>query len=165
MAERALRRYDERFRRLAAEVPEFRLWTAAIGEQATQHLVRQAIDALREQHTAVDAVLGGLTRRYLRRLDRPILSSADAPGELILPSLRDGYREPSDLVARAGPDDRPATGRWWDRFGKPVPDVPALLIAGLTGPEPPGRTGPTTWSSSASSSSARPSWAARSPCW
>ncbi|MET0415208.1 MAG: hypothetical protein ABW022_04195 [Actinoplanes sp.] len=135
LAQQAIRRYEELFRRLAAEVPEFQLWTAAIGEQATQHLVRQAIDALREQHAAADAVLDGLTRSYRRQLDRPILTSADAPGDLILPTLRDGYREPSGLVARAGPDDLPATQRWWDRYGKVTPHVPDLLIAGLTAPD------------------------------
>lgn len=135
LLDRSLRRYTESYLALAAEIPEFRLWTDMVDGQATRELVRQASDALQQSlHADVDAVRAGLVRRYQAQLDKPILSSADAADDLVLPTLREGYLEPSGLVAAAGPDSLPATERWWRSFGRPLPNVPDFVLASMTGP-------------------------------
>jgi hypothetical protein len=128
----ARRRFVEHYRRLGAEIPEFLLWSQMVDGQATRASIREAIDKLRTDPDAVDAVRDGLTRRYAAQLDKPILSSADAPAELILPTLRSGYQEPQGLVATAGPGDLPATGAWWEAHGERVADIPDFLLAALT---------------------------------
>lgn len=129
---RAQRRFAEHYRRLAAEIPEFLLWSQMVDGQATREVIRSAVGELRADRAAVDAVRDGLVRRYAAQLERPILSSADAPADLILPTLRDGYQEPAGLVATTGPGDLPATGMWWDAVGARVANVPDLLLAALT---------------------------------
>ena len=131
---RALKLYVAYFRRLVGEIPEFRLWSEMVDARATRELVREAIGELRAGHAPVDAVLSGLTKRYGAQLDKPILSSADAPGDLVLPTLRRGYLEPAGMVARAHTDSLPATEAWWSRRGRTVADVPDFLFAHLTAP-------------------------------
>ncbi|MFI5892379.1 NACHT domain-containing protein [Actinoplanes sp. NPDC051513] len=125
----ALRRYRAAYRRLAGEIPEFRMWTQTIDAQATRELIRETSAA---RHAAVDAVRAGLARLYEARLAKPILSTTNAPGELVLPSLRDGYQEPAGQLASAGPNSLPATEEWWGLNGRSVPAVQEFLIAMLT---------------------------------
>ncbi|WP_030442431.1 NACHT domain-containing protein [Actinoplanes subtropicus] len=127
----AVRRYRAAYRRLAAEIPEFRLWIEITDAQATRMLVREVITA---QHTAVDATLAGLARIHEARMAKPILNAADVPGDLRLPTLRDGYQEPAGKSAVAGPASLPATERWWAEEGRPVPAVQDFLVAMLTTP-------------------------------
>jgi predicted kinase len=136
LATAAVRHYSAAYRRLAAEIPEFRLWSDMTDSQATRLLIRDVLDALRRPADAVDAVRSGLVRRHRARLDQPILSSGDAPSGLVLPTLAEGYIEPSGLVATAGPEDVPATERWWQTAPTTaVPDVHVFALAHLTSPE------------------------------
>ncbi|MFF5296487.1 NACHT domain-containing protein [Paractinoplanes globisporus] len=127
----SIRRYREAYRRLAAEIPEFRLWTQDFDARATRELIREASA---ERHAATDAVRDGLVRIYEARMDKPILSAADAP-DLNLPTLRDGYQEPAGHVAIANPGSLVATERWWAEESRRLPAVQDFLIAVLTTPE------------------------------
>ena len=137
----AVQRYVASYRALAVDAAEFRVWSEMTDAQATRAAVRESVEALRAQLSAVqsastaavDAVRDGLGRRYRARLDKSILTSADAPGHLVLPTLQQGYVEPRGQVAVAGPTDLPATGAWW-RKRSDVPDVQGLLLAHLTTP-------------------------------
>jgi hypothetical protein len=129
----AVRRYTGAYRRLAAEIPEFRLWSDMTDSQATRMLIGHVLDALPRPE---EAIRSGLVRLHRARLDQPILKAADAPAGLVLPTLRDGYIEPRGLVATAGPDDVPSTERWWQAAAPtPVDDVHVFAFAHLTGPE------------------------------
>ena len=144
--ELAVRRYTEAYRALAVQAPEFGVWAAMTDAQATRELVRESTVDLAGQLAelragrgdpraeALDAVRSGLGRRYRARLERSILSTADAPAHLVLPTLRQGYVAPHGLVRLAGPADRPATESWWAGADR-VPDVQGLLLAHLTGPD------------------------------
>ena len=144
--ELAVRRYTEAYRALAVQAPEFGVWAAMTDAQATRELVRESTVDLAGQLAelragrgdpraeALDAVRSGLGRRYRARLERSILSTADAPAHLVLPTLRQGYVVPHGLVRLAGPADRPATESWWAGADR-VPDVQGLLLAHLTGPD------------------------------
>ncbi|HEY0532878.1 MAG TPA: NACHT domain-containing protein [Actinoplanes sp.] len=133
LAGAAVRHYAAAYRRLAAEIPEFRLWSDMTSSQATRLLVRDVLDALPQPE---QAVLSGLVRRYRARLGQPILDAADTPAGLELPSLAEGYIEPSGLLATAGPDDVPATERWWSTTSTSrVHDVHGFALAHFTSPE------------------------------
>ncbi|GIM95355.1 NACHT domain-containing protein [Paractinoplanes toevensis] len=134
LGQAAIDRYRASFRRLAAEIPEFRLWTAMTDARATRELVRDAIRALADHRPPEDEVPAGLVRRYAAWLGKPILSSADGAGDLVLPTLREAYQEPAGLFARASPSSLPATESWWAARGRPVADVQDFLFAALTAP-------------------------------
>ncbi|GAA2344572.1 hypothetical protein GCM10010170_030210 [Dactylosporangium salmoneum] len=133
----AVRRYSEGYRKLAVQVPEFAVWSAMTDAQATRHLVRELGTGLRgiaelltgmASGGAVDAVRVGLATRYQAALDRPILTTADSPAGVELPSLADGYVNPSGRVALAGRDALPASESWWR--DKPVREDLQSFVAG-----------------------------------
>ena len=129
----ASRHYQAAYRKLAVEIPEFRLWSDMTDSQATRSMIRDVLDALPRPE---QALLSGLVRLSRARLDQPILTTADTPPGLVLPTLGDGYIEPSGLVATAGPEDVPATERWWQTTPtRAVRDVQVFAVAHLTGPE------------------------------
>jgi hypothetical protein len=133
LAAAALRHYTIAYRKLAAEIPEFRLWSDMIDAQSTRLLIGDVLDSLAQPSLFT---ISGLVRRYRSQLDQPILDAADTPAGLELPTLAEGYIEPSGLVATAGPDDVPATERWWSHTSTiRVPDVHAFALAHLTSPE------------------------------
>jgi predicted kinase len=136
LARAAIRHYTAAYRKLASEIPEFRLWSDMTSSEATRLMVGDVLDAVRGLRSAADAARSGLTQLYRTRLDQPILKAADTPAGLVLPTLAKGYIEPSGLVATAGPDDGPSTERWWqDSPTTAVPDVQAFALAHLTSPE------------------------------
>ncbi|WP_073251707.1 NACHT domain-containing protein [Cryptosporangium aurantiacum] len=137
---RAVARYTEAFRSLAAEVPEFRVWAAGVDAQATRETVRVSADQLKADLAdlralvatpAVDAVATGLAILHQTELDRPILASDRVPPHITLPWLRDSYVNPSAQVAEAERDARPATEAWWEH-AQPVDDAPDFLVGHLT---------------------------------
>lgn len=111
LAAEAVRHYTAAYRRLAVEIPEFRLWSDMTDAEATRLLIGDVLTALPRPE---QAVLSGLVRLYRARLDQPILKVVRTPPGLRLPTLAEGYIAPSGLVATAGPDDVPSTERWWE---------------------------------------------------
>jgi hypothetical protein len=145
-AQSAVARYAEAYRALCAQAPEFGVWAGMVDAQATRAVVRASAAEIGAQLAelragmaglggeAADAARAGLGQRYRARLERSILSSAAAAAHVVLPTLRQGYVVPRGRVAIAGRADFPASESWWER-GRPVPDVQALLLAHLTGPD------------------------------
>jgi type II secretory pathway predicted ATPase ExeA len=145
-AQSAVTRYVEAYRALSAQAPEFGVWAGMVDAQATRFVVRASAAEIGVQLAELragiadlagetaDATRTGLGKRYRARLERSILSSAAAPAHVVLPTLRQGYVVPRGRVAIAGRADLPAAESWWER-GRPVPDVQALLLAHLTGPD------------------------------
>ena len=138
----AVARYSEAYRALAAEAPEFGVWSGMIEGQATRAALagaaadlRSELNRLREaERVAVHSVRAGLSIRYRARLARSVLSSSDAPSHVTLPTLKQAYVKPHGLIAVAGPNDLPATEAWW-RDKSSVFDVPDFLFGHLTGQE------------------------------
>lgn len=133
LADRALARYTAAYRSLAAEIPEFRIWSEMLDSHATRVLIGDVLEALHRPAT-VDAALAGLVQVYTAQLRKPILRAADAPDGLVLPTLAEGYIDPSGWVASAGPKDLPATERWW-AGARSTPDVQAFVLAHLSSAE------------------------------
>lgn len=135
----AVRKYEEAYRALMVQAPEFGVWAGMVDGQATRAAVTQAVADLRSEltrhhealHAAEDHVRTGLARQHRARLRRSLLSSSDAPSHVVIPTLEQAYVDPQGLVGVAGPADLPATEAWWT--AKPrVLDVPGFLLGHLT---------------------------------
>ena len=132
LARAAVERYAESYRRLALEIPEFRLWSEMVDSSSTRELIRTAIEALHAPDAVLDGVRAGLARRYRAQLNSPVLRAADRPEGLTLPTLGQGYREPAGLVGIAFGASLIATETWWGSHGRLVADVQDFLLAHLT---------------------------------
>ncbi|XVU21014.1 NACHT domain-containing protein [Actinoplanes sp. CA-054009] len=125
------RRVVARWRRVAAEIPEFALWGDPLGEpdggrglkRLEELLLRAASGRDPERHRAA------LARAYRGDLERPVLGG-DA-GEVVLPALGDAYLDPRFRVRAAGPGARPADEQWWSGAGV-RDDFADFLAAHLT---------------------------------
>jgi len=147
----AVQRYEEEYRSLAAQVPEFAIWAGLVDAQATRTALRESFSDVRTQLTevrvglrdigtllatrcgdgTVDEIRTGLAKLHRAQLDRPVLASANAPMHVVLPSLGSIYVNPRARVAVAGPSDHPATEAWW--LDKPCfDDLQTVLIGHLT---------------------------------
>jgi hypothetical protein len=72
-----------------------------------------------------------LARRYHKTLDRPIVTTGDAPDGMIIPSLAAAYLSPRYRTASAGRAARLDQEPWWQEY--PVrDDLEAFLIGYLT---------------------------------
>ncbi|MEV0974496.1 NACHT domain-containing protein [Microtetraspora glauca] len=119
----ACRRYEELFRRLAAEFPEVACWANLIEHQATrakvQHL-RQGLAGLEEQLRKIGSGrepsdrLAALVQANRAALDRPIISATDVPQGMTIPPLRLAYINPGFRVLSPEHYRHPADERSWD---------------------------------------------------
>jgi len=133
--DRALKLYDDAFRRLAADHHEFAVWAGlteihALG--ASLAGVADLLDVMAARRVG-DRPRTHLSRNYRAALDEPLTGSAQSPEGVILPCLRDAYINPRCQVAEVNPGDRPGDHGWWaDR--EPIDDVERLLAGFLTSP-------------------------------
>jgi predicted kinase len=136
----AVARYEQAFRTLAVQAPEFGAWTGMIDSRATRATLRDIADGLSRQiaelcatsgGATTDAIRNGLSTLHTAQLDRPGIASPYAGDHVVMPSLGCGYVNPHGQVAVAGPTDKPATEQWW-KDSEPVADVHAYLLAHLT---------------------------------
>ncbi|WIX92592.1 NACHT domain-containing protein [Amycolatopsis sp. DG1A-15b] len=135
----AIERYQELYRQLMIEVPEFRVWSGMIEAQVARETIRRGFVSLRAdldslvllENSTLDSVRNGLTVRHRQKVKRAVLQSSETAPQAILPTLEDSYVSPDGLVAIAGPADLPATEAWW-RDRPTVVDVPRFLIGYLT---------------------------------
>ncbi|MFC5820961.1 NACHT domain-containing protein [Nonomuraea harbinensis] len=97
----AMKLYEDRFRQLAVEVPEFALWARMTDHQATRrqltNLRRLLTPGLTGQ--ALPVQLETISRLHRAALDRPIAETGDAPEGMRLPTLQEAYITPSFRVA------------------------------------------------------------------
>ena len=132
---RALRSYDDAYRRLATDNHEFAVWASLTETHALGARLADVTGLLASAHARRP---GNRTRAHLLKanqsvLDEPLFGAAQVPGGVVLPPLREAYINPGCRVAEVHPGDSPADHGWW-REQSPVPDVEALLAGYLTSP-------------------------------
>jgi energy-coupling factor transporter ATP-binding protein EcfA2 len=139
--DRAVARYEESFRRLAAEFPEFAVWASLVDQQATREEIRQLRSGLEDLELALLAMASGrdpderraaLWRAYRAALGQPILGAGMTDG-LTVPSLAAAYVNPAFRVAVNGPAQRLGEESTW--ADEPVRiDLTGFLAGYLTAP-------------------------------
>lgn len=132
-------RYEEYYRRLMADFPEFAAWNALLEHEATRERIDTGIAGLGRllarmtAGTAPDAQRAALAKRYRGALALPVLASADVPEDFAVPTLEQAYLDPRGRWGRAERDSRPGSEEWAAR--RPVhDDVQGLLAGELTQP-------------------------------
>ena len=100
LPQRAVDRYDERFRRMAVQFPEVAFWSNGVDHQATRVEVRQLRREMYEIRDMLAELRPGeapgetrlaLAGAYENALEWPGLTAGDQSQALGLPSLRDSY--------------------------------------------------------------------------
>jgi hypothetical protein len=132
IADRAVVRYSEQFRALAAEVPEFRVWAFMTDSGATRGAMRELLDRTSGGAT-MDEIRTGLAARYRAAVRRPLIGTSAQSAQVVLPSLERAYIHPQGQLAAAGPSDAVATDAWWEGQ-PPVDDLFEAIVAHLSGP-------------------------------
>jgi hypothetical protein len=140
---RAVTRYEELFRQLAAEFPEVAFWANLVDHQATRAEVRRLSGGLEGlERMLADIASGrvaderrsGLSRAYRAALHRPVLTLGEVPEGLCLPTLGEAYVNPEFRVAEAVAAERLAEESWWNE--QPVRgDLEGFLAGHLTAPQ------------------------------
>ncbi|RKS09618.1 hypothetical protein DFP74_5360 [Nocardiopsis sp. Huas11] len=124
--DRAARRYQESYRLLATEIPEFGMW---VHMDEHEHTRRAVGTGLTELKSALEAVgsrreVSGRRRElaagYQAVLRQPVLRSDDAPAGLVLPPLEDAYVPPRGRAGYAVRSGTPSTEEWWEAL--PIDD-------------------------------------------
>ncbi|NUR91659.1 MAG: hypothetical protein HOY71_46935, partial [Nonomuraea sp.] len=133
---RAVRRYEELFRRLAADFPEVACWASLAGGRATRDEVRtlaRGLAGLRDRLSAISSGrspsdrLRALVEANRAALGRPVVTSADVPGGMTIPSLDLGYVDPGFRVISPRAQVDPGSER--------RDDLDAFLAGHLTLPQ------------------------------
>lgn len=134
-------RYDEDFRRLATDCPEFQMWMYLTDSAATRSVIETGLVGLQE---TLDSLVASrkssewpsrLARAYRPELRKPIIDTS--PGEVYaglgIPPLVDAYVGPWFRPTEYDSDARPAEESWWTNI--PLCTDIAKFIAGhLTSP-------------------------------
>ncbi|GLY04208.1 hypothetical protein [Actinoplanes sp. NBRC 101535] len=134
--EHACRRYDESFRRLAADFPEVACWAGQREHRATRAALAELEEALQAISTgrAPDERRESLARAYQAELKRPVVESGDAPEGIVVPALCEAYLPPRFRAAGVSPAARISEESWWSAL--PVrDDLREFLIGHLTSPQ------------------------------
>ncbi|GAA3216420.1 NACHT domain-containing protein [Nonomuraea helvata] len=134
LVEEARRRYTDRFRQLALDVPEFAFWAGQIDHQATRAGLSGLARLLATVASggALPDQLDTISRLHLVALTRPVAETGDVPAGMELPTLDLAYQTPHYRVAEVKRQDDPSTEPWW--AGKEVREDLAGFLAGfLTG--------------------------------
>jgi hypothetical protein len=137
---RALRRYEELFRRLVADFPEVACWSDLVGHQATRGEVRKGLAGLQEQLSVLVSARGpsdrlaALIQASHAALAAPIVASADLPRGMAIPSLARGYVDPAFRVFPAQQGRQVTSETSWEAL--PCRDDLAAFLSGhLTLPQ------------------------------
>ncbi|TMR07000.1 hypothetical protein ETD83_02345 [Actinomadura soli] len=142
LPERALRRYEEMFRRLAGEFPEVAFWANLVDHQATRAEVRglrgglEVMERLLEQVAAdrdTGDVGGALARYHQVALSKPVLEMGSGE-DLVLPPLGDIYVNPDFRAAYVDSGDLVARESWWREHSVRT-DLHGFLLGHLTSPQ------------------------------
>ncbi|MFF5077002.1 NACHT domain-containing protein [Actinoplanes sp. NPDC000266] len=139
---RAVERYDDLIRRLAADFPEIALWSAGRRHAATQARVDELATGMSSMQRLLTGISTGrlpderraaLANAYRAALDRPIVESSDAPAGLRIPTLDEAYVQPLFRVARVRPGVPPSDEQWWSARAVRA-DIDEFLAGFLTSP-------------------------------
>lgn len=121
----AIERYEELFRQLAADCPEFGIWADMWERQATRAELRGGLATLARVLASTasgrlpDARRTALARSNQAALHKPITQGGEVPSGLRIPSLETGYVDHRIRVAVVDTAARPSQDSWWA-------DVPVL---------------------------------------
>ncbi|ANN18232.1 hypothetical protein SD37_23045 [Amycolatopsis orientalis] len=135
----AINRYEQYFRRIAGEFPEFAFWANLTDHQATRAAVHDLRIGLAEVERALTAMTSAesaahpLKSAYRNVLDRPVLTARDVPAGLQIPKLGEAYITPKFRVVEVTASDPIAAEKWWLEQ-KIRTDLPAFLVRYLTAP-------------------------------
>ncbi|GAA3539653.1 hypothetical protein GCM10022419_019620 [Nonomuraea rosea] len=140
---RALRRYDELFRRLVAGFPEVACWSDLVNHRATRAEVRRLARGLEGLHDQLATIvsarhpsdrLAALIQANAAALKRPIVASADAPPGMTIPALGEGYVNPGFRVLLPEMRHLVASEETWAALPRRN-DLDAFLSGHLTLPQ------------------------------
>ncbi|MFC5829259.1 NACHT domain-containing protein [Nonomuraea insulae] len=140
---RALRRYEELFRRLVAEFPEVACWCDRLDHQATRTEVRKlawGLAGIQEQLAGIPATrspsdrLAALIHSNRASLGRPIVSSARTPSGMTIPVLDQGYVNPGYRLLAPAWHHLVSSEETWAKFPRRR-DLDAFLSGHLTLPQ------------------------------
>jgi hypothetical protein len=130
----AVGRYEELFRRLVADFPEFSIWSNMSDHQATRAELRNGLAGLQIVLESMacgrlpDQRREALARAHGSALLKPIAPAGEMPAELRIPALGDGYIDHRIRVAEIGPSSEPGRESWWSQV--PVRDDACRFLAG-----------------------------------
>jgi CheY-like chemotaxis protein len=133
--ERAVRRYEELLRRLAADFPEVAFWVNRAEHRATRA-------GLAELERVLAGIASGrvpddrreaLSRRYRAELDRGVMRTGDVPGGLSIPSLGEAYIDHRFRATSLGVVSAPDREDWWEHV-EVRDDLYGYLLGHLTSP-------------------------------
>jgi hypothetical protein len=135
----AVRRYEDLFRRLSAECPEFGVWVNLSDRQATRSELRTGMAGLEQLLLKMtcgqlpDQRRSALARAYQAALGKPITPSGEHATRLQVPSLGQGYVDHRLRVAEVSASSEPGRESWWHNAA--VRDDACRFLAGyLTSP-------------------------------
>jgi hypothetical protein len=135
----AVGKYEELFRRLAGECPEFGIWADMFEHQATRAELRNGLAGLEDLLASIACErvpgqrLAALARTHRAALAKPIVPSGEVPEGLRIPTLGEGYVDHRIRVAEVGASSEPGHDSWWNDV--PVrEDACRFLAAYLTSP-------------------------------
>ncbi|MFV2196894.1 NACHT domain-containing protein [Nocardiopsis sp. LOL_012] len=127
-------RYEESYRLLAADIPEFGMWAHLEEHERTRSAVETGLRALSRSleavgsDRAVDRRRAELAAGHRAVLRRPVLRSDEVGRGITLPTLEEAYVPPRGRVAYATRGGTPSTEEWWEPL--PVLDDLQTVIAG-----------------------------------
>ena len=136
---RAVTRYMENYRRLAAEIPEFGMWAHLDEHRRTRRDLSQGLGELHRlleqvgSHRPVERRRQELSASYQAVLRQPVLRSDDAPPGLALPTLEEAYVPPRGRVMSADSHGSPAAEETWAEVPA-VDDLQSFVAAHLVHP-------------------------------
>ena len=135
----AVGRYEELFRRLVADFPEFSIWSNMSDHQATRAELRNGLAGLQAVLESMasgripDQRRDALARAHRSALLKPIAPAGEVPADLRIPALGEGYIDHRIRVAEVGPSSEPGRESWWSQV--PVRIDACRFFAGyLTSP-------------------------------
>ncbi|MGN9780834.1 NACHT domain-containing protein [Nonomuraea sp. ZG12] len=132
-ATQALRIYDEDYRLLGADSPEFGMWSLVTEPQPLGTGLSRVARLLAElaPPRVGDRPMIHLVRLAATALDLPLMAGGTAPEDVTLPLLGEGYISPRCRVAEMTREATPAAKSWW-ADQRELPDAEAFLIGHLT---------------------------------
>jgi hypothetical protein len=135
--DQAVSRYEEFFRDLATQYPEFAFWANMVDQRATRAEVRRLHTGMAELKEMLETISVGeapdrrraaLATAYQAVLRRPVLLSQEMPEGLRMPTLSEAYINPSFRAAQVDDSDGLARESWWEQH--PVRDDLHKFLAG-----------------------------------
>ncbi|MDT0329947.1 NACHT domain-containing protein [Nocardiopsis lambiniae] len=134
-------RHQEHRRALAADIPEFAMWTREQEDTRTRHRwdtglaeVGRRLDAIASDRPVARrrTELSALHRSVLRR---PVLPSDDTVRDLVLPSLEEAYIPPRGRITLIRSHAVPSSESWWQETTGITQDLEGFIAAHLVHPQ------------------------------